>query len=151
MAKKSKYDNELEKAYRELKDYNERREKNKNDLLQFFGGLLMLSAGLFMIFQNLDVRSTWGNGGYIFSLGSFNLPNGTIFVPLIIGILLLFLLDRKIFGWIFIAVGIVIVLAAVLMSTQLHWRTTNAYMFVLMFGLAAAGGGLLLRQLFKKN
>lgn len=151
MAKKTKYDSEMEKAYRELKEYNEKREKNKNDLLQFFGGLLMLAAGLFMIFQNLDVRSTLGNGGSMLSIGRFDLPNGTIFIPLIIGILLLFLLDRKIFGWMFIAVGIVIVLAAVLMSTQLHWRTTNAYMFVIMFGLAAAGGGLVLRQLFKKN
>ncbi len=150
MAKKSKYDNELDKAYRDLKDYNDRREKNRNDLLQFFVGLLMLAAGVFMIFQNLNIESTWGYGGYLFRVGSFNLPNGTIFIPLFIGIIMLFLMDRKIFGWIFIAVGLVIVLAAVLMSVRMHWRTTNAYMFVLMFGLAAAGGGLVLRQLFKK-
>jgi hypothetical protein len=63
---------------------------------------------------------------------------------------MLFLMDRKFFGWLFIAVGLVIILAAVLMSVRMHWRTTNAYMFVLMFGLTAAGGGLVLRQLFKK-
>lgn len=150
MAKKSKYENELDKAYRDLRDYNDRREKNRNDLLQFFVGLLMLAAGVFMIFQNLSITSSWGMGGYIFSIGNFNLPNGTIFIPLFIGIVMLFLMERKIFGWIFIAVGLVIVLAAVLMSVRMHWRTTNAYMFVLMFGLTAAGGGLVLRQLFKK-
>lgn len=150
MAKKSKYDTELEKAYRDLKDYNDRREKNRNDLLEFFVGLLMLAAGVFMIFQNLEITSSWGMGGYLFSFGNFNLPNGTIFIPLFIGIVMLFLMDRKIFGWIFIAIGLIIVLAAVLMSVQMHWRRTNAYMFVIMFGLAAAGGGLVLRQLFKK-
>ena len=150
MAKKSKYETELDRAYRDLKEYNARREKNSNDLLEFFVGLLMLAAGVFMIFQNLNIESTWGYGGYMFSFGGFNLPNGTIFVPIFIGIVMLFLMERKIFGWIFVAVGLVIVLAAVLMSVRMHWRTTNAYMFVLMFGLTAAGGGLVLRQLFKK-
>ena len=150
MAKKSKYDTELDKAYRDLKEYNDRRDKNRNDLLEFFVGLLMLAAGVFMIFQNLNIESTWGYGGYMFSFGGFNLPNGTIFIPIFIGIVMLFLMERKIFGWIFVAVGLVIVLAAVLMSVRMHWRTTNAYMFVLMFGLTAAGGGLVLRQLFKK-
>lgn len=151
MAKKSKYETELDRAYRDLKEYNDRREKNRNDLLEFFVGLLMLAAGLFMIFQNLNISSTFGGmSGYMFSFGSFNLPNGTIFIPMLIGIVMLFLMERKVFGWIFIAVGIVIVLAAVLMSVKMTWRTTNAYMFVLMFGLTAAGGGLVLRQLFKK-
>lgn len=150
MAKKSKYETELDRAYRDLKDYNDRREKNRNDLLQFFVGLLMLAAGVFMIFQNLSIESTWGYGGYLFSFGGFNLPNGTVFVPLFIGIVMLFLMERKIFGWIFVAVGLVIILAAVLMSVRMHWIRTNAYMFVLMFGLTAAGGGLVLRQLFKK-
>ena len=60
--KPDKYDKELEKAYADLKAYNDKKNKNKNDLLQFFVGLLMLGAGLFMIFQNLDVRSSWGTG-----------------------------------------------------------------------------------------
>ena len=41
-----------------------------------------------MIFQNLNIESTWGYGGYLFSFGGFNLPNGTIFVPLFIGIVM---------------------------------------------------------------
>lgn len=150
MAKKAKYDKELEEAYRELHEYNKKKNQNKNDLLQFFCGLLMLAAGVFMIFQNLSITSSWGSGGYLFNLGGFHLPNGTIFIPLFIGIVMLFLMDRKIFGWIVLAVGLVIILAAVLMSVQMRWRTTNAYMFVLMFGLTAAGGGLVIRQLFKK-
>lgn len=150
MAKKSKYDNGLDKAYRDLLDYNDKREKNRNDLLEFFVGMLMLAAGVFMIFQNLSIESTMGYGGYLFSIGSFNLPNGTIFIPLFIGIVMLFLMDRKFFGWLVIAVGLVIILAAVLMSVRMRWRTTSAYMFVIMFGLTAAGGGLVLRQLFKK-
>lgn len=152
MTKKDKndlYQQELEKARRELQEYNDRKNRNKNDLLQFFVGLLMLAAGLFMIFQNLDVRSSWGTG--FLRLGGYSLPNGLIFLPIIIGIVMLFLMDRKVFGWIVIAVGIIIVLAAVIMSVNIRWRTTNAYIFIVMFGLAAAGGAMVIRQLFKKD
>lgn len=152
MAKKDNndlYKQELEKARRELQEYNDRKNRNKNDLLQFFVGLLMLAAGLFLIFQNLDVRSSWGTG--FLRLGGYSLPNGLIFLPIIIGIVMLFLMDRKVFGWIVIAVGIIIVLAAVIMSVNIRWRTTNAYIFIVMFGLAAAGGAMVIRQLFKKD
>ena len=59
MAKKSKVDKELLEAYEELKAYNEKskKSKNKNDLLQFFAGLLMLAAGLYMIFQHIEIRN----------------------------------------------------------------------------------------------
>ncbi len=151
MAKKNDdlYMQELQRIRDELEEGNKKKSKAKNDLLQFFCGLLMLSAGLFLIFQNLDVRSSWGTG--FLHLGGYSLPNGLIFLPIIIGIVMLFLMDRKVFGWIFIAVGIIIVLAAVIMSVNIRWRTTNAYIFIAMFGLAAAGGAMVIRQLFKKN
>ena len=147
--KPDKYDKELEKAYTELKAYNDKKNKNKNDLLQFFIGLLMLGAGLFMIFQNLDVRSSWGTG--FWHIGSYSLPNGMVFLPILIGIVMLFLMDRKIFGWIVLSIGVLIVLVSVIMSVNIRWRTTNAYIFIIMFGFTMAGGGLVLRQLFKKN
>ena len=152
MAKKDKndiYQQELERVRMELSEGKSHKNKAKNDLLQFFVGLLMLAAGLFMIFQNLDVRSSWGTG--FLRLGGYSLPNGLIFLRIIIGIVMLFLMDRKVFGWIVIAVGIIIVLAAVIMSVNIHWRTTNAYIFIVMFGLAAAGGAMVIRQLFKKD
>ncbi|MCM1132635.1 MAG: hypothetical protein NC340_04095 [Ruminococcus flavefaciens] len=140
------YLRELQKARDEL---NGNKKKPKNDLLQFFCGLLMLAGGLFMIFQNLDVRSSWGTG--FLHVGTYSLPNGLIFLPVIIGIAMLFLMDRKVFGWIVLAVGIVIILTAVILSVNIRWRTTNAYIFIVMFGLAVSGGAMVIRQLFKKN
>ena len=74
-----------------------------------------------------------------------------IMVPLIIGIAMLFLMDRKVFGWIVVAIGVIIILAAIISSVHIHWRTTNMYMFILMFGMVAAGGGMMLRELFRKD
>ncbi|MBQ8297664.1 MAG: hypothetical protein IJX77_07775 [Ruminococcus sp.] len=145
---KSKYDKELEKAYKDLKEMNKESKKARNDLLNFFIGLLMFGGGLFLIFQNAQVTSTWGSG-YFYHIGSWGVPNGLILLPLIIGVIMLFMMDRKIFGWIVIALGVIFILLTIIMSVRIVWRTTSVYMFVLMFGLAAAGAGLMLRALFR--
>ena len=129
----------------------EGKKKESGDLLKFFCGLLMFGAGLYMLFQNLVVTSSWGSG-YVFRFfGGFTVPNGTVMLPLIIGIAMLFIMDKKIYGWVVTALGIVIILAAVLLSVSLHWRTTSAYVFILIFGLIAAGGGMMIRELFRKK
>lgn len=151
---KSNGDKELEKIYQELREMNRNTGKinsEGNDLLSFFVGLLMLAGGLFMIFNNLSVTSSWGMRGYIFHIGSFGMPNGMVMLPIIVGIGMLFLMKRKIFGWVVVAVGIVIVLLSILLSTQIHWRSTSAYIFIIIFGLTAAGAGMVLKELFKKN
>ena len=92
----SKEDKELEKMYRELRDLRETRDSmnnDRNDLLLFFVGLLMLAGGLFMIFNNLSVTSSWG--GSFWHIGSFSFPNGMVMFPLIVGIAMLFLMKRK--------------------------------------------------------
>ena len=67
---KSKYDKELEKAMAELREYENRSKKNKNELLNFFLGLIMFGAGLFLILQNARVTSSWGSG-YFYHIGSW--------------------------------------------------------------------------------
>ena len=157
-------DDELDKIYRELRSHNistgESRSSGKNrssgtgsstdgDLMQFFGGLVMLAVGLYMILQNINVTSNWGL--YSYHIGSFHLSNGMIMLPAVVGIGMLFMMEKKLFGWIVLAIGIAIILASVFLTTHLYWKTTSAYTFIIMFGLTAAGAGMVIRQLFKKN
>ena len=138
-----------QKAITEKADETARKvNKEQNELLRFFGGMLLFGAGMFMIFQNLIVESSWGMGS-VFHIGGYGLPNGTIMLPLLIGIALLFLCDRKLWGWMFIAVGIVIIIAAVLLSVSIVWRSSSAWVFIVMFGMAFAGGAMMLRELFR--
>ena len=152
---KNTKDKELDKMYKDLLETrNSARSSSKsegNRLLTFFIGLLLLGGGLFMIFQNIEVTSSWGYGGYFFRFGGIGLPNGLIMLPIIAGIAMLFLMDRKIFGWVVLSIGIVIVLLSVMLTTHLRWRSSNAYVFVVMFGMVAAGGGMVLRELFRKD
>jgi hypothetical protein len=156
-------DDELDKIYKELRSHNISTGNSRSsgsrssgggsatdgDLMQFFVGLVMLAVGIYMILQNINVTSNWGL--YSYHIGSFHLSNGMIMLPAVIGIGMLFMMERKLFGWIVLAIGIAIILASVFLTTHLYWKTTSAYTFLLMFGLTAAGAGLVIRQLFKKN
>lgn len=136
---------EAEDKIRELE-----KEKNsgRNDLLMFLAGLLMFGGGLFMILQQLKVDDF---GTPIYHIGSWGVPNGMIMLPLLIGIIMLFIMDKKIFGWIVVGLGIVFLLLSVIMSIRFDFSRTSAFNFILMFGLTAAGGAMLLKVLFTKK
>ncbi len=149
MAKRRRTEEELERAYAMLEDMDKKKKKNKNDLLMFFAGLLMFGGGVFMILQNIIVRTNWGTSFY--HIGTWNVPNGMIMLPVLIGIVMLFVMERKIFGWIVFGLGILFILLTVIMSVSISWKTSNGYAFLMMFGLAAAGGGMLMKVLFSKD
>ena len=155
-------EDELNKIYKELRENRINTENNRNprssggsgnssssDLKQFFAGLVMLAVGLYMILQNINVTSNWGL--YSYHIGSFHLSNGMVLLPAVVGIGMLFIMEKKIIGGIVLAIGIAMILASVFLTTHLYWRTTSAYTFIIMFGLTAAGAGLVIRQLFKKS
>lgn len=125
--------------------------KTKNDLLMFFIGLVLLGAGLFWLFQRTSV-ATVGifSGGLLF--GNIMIPTGIVLLPLIIGIILLFFLeDKRIIGWIVTVIGLIIVILSILMSVRISFERTSLFEFICMFGFIAAGTGLLLRTLFRKR
>jgi len=138
---------ELSNQLRELDSRSRTQDKKKPSALRFFCGLLMLGAGLYMIFQNMVITSTWGTS--LFRIGGYNLPNGTILLPILIGISLLFLCEKKIWGLLFIALGVVIVITAIITSVSIVWRATSGWNFLIMFGIAFAGGAMMLRELFR--
>lgn len=146
---KSKYDKELEKAYAELKEMNKERDRDRNDLLHFFLGLLMFGGGLFMVLQNAKVSTSWGSTFY--HIGSWGIPNGLIMLPVLIGIVMLFMMEKKLFGWIVTVLGIIFILLTIIMNLSITWQRTSAFAFIMMFGLVAAGGGLMLKSLFRKR
>ena len=145
-----KKNKDLDSMYRELVNNRDTKEDAGTRLFKFFLGLVMLAVGLFMIFQNLRVSSTWGDG-YFYHIGNFGISNGMIMLPMVIGIGMLIFMRKRIYGWVVLAIGIVFVLLSVFMTTNIHWRTTSGYVFVIMFGLTAAGAGLVLRELFRKD
>ena len=125
----------------------ENTESGKNELLQFFLGIILLGVGLFLLSKRVMVSSSW----YSWSFGGFNLSSGLVTVPLIIGIIWYFCNPNSIIPKIIITLGVIFIVATIIMSIRIYFVTTSMYEYILIIGMAAAGAGLLLKTLFKKK
>ena len=118
-----------------------------NELLQFFIGVILLGAGLFMLSKRVMVHSSW----YTWRIGSFDLSSGTVTIPLIIGIIWYFANPKSIGSKILITLSVIFIVLSIIMSVRINFVTTSMFDYILIFGMAAAGSGLLLKTLFKKR
>ena len=120
--------------------------KDSHDLLLFFVGIILLGVGLFMLSQRVVVHTSWG-----FRLWGMDITSGLVIVPLIIGIIWQFVNPKSIIAKIFMVLGAVIIVAAIIMSVRINFVATSLYEYILIIGMSAAGAGLLLRVLFRKR
>ena len=127
--------------------YKKQNNSGGNELLQFFIGVILLGAGLFMLSKRVMVHSSW----YVWRIGGVDLSSGTITIPLIIGVIWYFVNSKSIFPKIIITLSVVFIVLSIIMSVRINFVTTSMFDYILIFGMAAAGSGLLLKTLFKKR
>lgn len=127
--------------------YQESKPSEGNELLQFFIGVVLLGVGLFMLSQRVRVSST----GFGWHIGGFDLGSGTVTIPLIIGIIWYFCNSKSIMPKIVITLSAIFIVVTIIMSVRIYFMPTTMFNYILMFGMAAAGSGLLLKTLFKKR
>lgn len=127
-------------------DYN--KASNGGNGLSFFVGIIMVAAGVFMVFQNTMTWEGFGNG---ILFGGWQMPEGLLILPFLIGIIILIATDKPIIGWIFIIIGVIILLLSVLMAMKFTWKQTSLFQTILMFGLIAAGAGFIVKGMFGKK
>lgn len=144
----SKKDKSVSEELKDIKTpLNENKTSSDNDLLLFFIGVVLLGVGLFMLSRRVMVHSSW----YIWRIGGFDLSSGTVTIPLIIGIIWYFVKPKSVVPKIIITLGVVFIITTIIMSVRINFVTTSLFDYVLIFGMAGAGAGLLLRTLFKKR
>lgn len=114
----------------------------------FLSGLVFFVLGIFLITQNTIVRT-----GFNLSriTGGYNPPFGLLLLPVIIGIIMLFAMDKQIWGWILIIFGICTILLSLLMGLEIYFKPTSLYTVILMFAIAAVGAGLMIRGVIQSN
>lgn len=139
-------DKSINKEVNDLKAPKNKKSEG-NELLQFFVGVLLLGAGLFLLSKRVMVTTSW----YTWRLGGFDISSGLVTVPLIIGIIWYFVKPDSIAPKIVITLGVIFIVATIIMSIRIYFVTTSMYEYILIIGMAAAGAGLLLKTLFKKR
>ena len=119
--------------------------KEKNPLLVFLGGLVMLAVGLFWFTNSVTVTSGFFSRGIY--IGNMNIKSGMIIVPFIVGIVLLFINFDSIAAKLVTGLGMLIIIAGVIMSTDLHLQTMPLYAWLVMLVFIFGGAALVLKVL----
>ena len=118
--------------------------KKKNPLGQFVIGMVMLAAGLYWFMSNVTVSTYFG-----FHIWGYRLGAGLVVVPFIAGIIWLFLNVDSMGAKILTAVGVVIILAAVISNIRFIFRATSLYVYLIMLILIFGGAALVGQVLFR--
>lgn len=121
--------------------------KEKDDALDFFIGLILLGVGLFMLSKRVVVHSGW----YGWRIGNFDLSTGTVTIPLIIGMIWYFFNSKSVVPKIIITLSVIFIVVSIIMSVRINFVATSLFDYILIFGTAAAGSGLLLSGTFRKK
>lgn len=127
--------------------YNNEPKKSRGSLKQFILGMILLAVGLFWLFSSIRVTTGFGYGGF-FGLSGIHVPSGVVVVPLLIGIAMLFLMERKVFGFIVTAVGVAVIAVAVISSVHLYFMGQSLWSYILMLSFIIVGAALVLKNLF---
>ena len=114
----------------------------ENETLEFWGGILLLAAGLFMLAMKVRVYSGWFAG---FTIGAFRIASGVVTIPLIIGIILYTINPGKFFPKLICILGTIFIIVSIIMSTTFQWVSTTLFEYLLIFILSAVGTGLILK------
>ncbi len=118
--------------------------EEKNELMQFVAGIVMLAVGLYIFSQKVIVFSGYG----FFSFGGGRVTSGLIIVPLIIGIVWMFITGANFASKVFTAIAVLLIIVSVIMSTHIHLSAMTLYEWVLLLVLIFGGAGLVGKVLF---
>jgi hypothetical protein len=110
-------------------------------LSEFLIGLGLASVGLYMLFQQVQVHTSfWRFGGQEIGFG----PS---LLPMLIGIGVLFANGKSKIGWVLTVCGLLFILAGILMNMDIYFRPTSLFNTILMLALIAGGMGLIFKSL----
>lgn len=114
----------------------------RGGLGMFVVGLAMTVAGLYLLFQQIDVH-----GGYWRWSGGNDRTFGLTLIPLLVGVGVLFWNGSSKLGWALAGGGLLIVVLGIIANMQIHWRRTTLFDALLMLVLIAGGLGVTARSL----
>lgn len=118
---------------------------------QFFIGLAMMGAGFYLLFNAIQVSSSFGLGYGLYRMNAFgqglSITTGMVMLPFILGIVMVFFDAKTKLGWLLTLGSLVALLVGVISSIQFHFKAMSAFDLIVILVLAFGGLGLFLRSL----
>jgi hypothetical protein len=116
----------------------------------FFIGLLMASAGGYLLLSNIVVSSSWGLGVPLYRIGAgggFNITGGALLIPFMFGVGWIFYNARSVWGWIMAGGALAAIIFGVLINLSISMRSMSLLDLIIILVLTVGGLGLFARSL----
>ena len=123
--------------------------KERNELLEFLGGLAMLVVGLYLFTNKASVQTSFFAGNL--SLFGLNVNSGLVIIPFIIGVVWLFAKPGSFGAKLVTGLGFLLIIVSVIASTTIRLQRLTLFEWILYLVLIFGGVGLLARTLFGGN
>ncbi|MES2015032.1 MAG: hypothetical protein V4484_00945 [Pseudomonadota bacterium] len=114
----------------------------------FLIGLLMASAGAYLLLDNIIVSSNWGLGVPFYRFGGgWNVTGGALLIPFMFGVGWIFYNSRAPWGWVLAAGSLAAIIFGVLMNLSISLRSMPLLSLLIILVLLVGGLGLFARSL----
>jgi hypothetical protein len=116
---------------------------------QFLLGLVMMCGGFYLLLNSIAVTSNFGWGMRLFGTltGGAGITGGTLLLPFVIGVGLIFYNAHNFVGWLLAGSAVIALIFGVLASVSFTLRSMTAFDLIVIVVLAVGGLGLFLRSL----
>lgn len=118
--------------------------------LAFVIGLIMASAGGYMLLDNIIVSNSWGFGAPLYRIGyggGFNVTGGALLIPFMFGVGWIFYNARSLWGWILAGGSLAAIIFGVIINLSINLRTMSLLNLIIILVLMVGGLGLFARSL----
>lgn len=118
--------------------------------LAFFIGLIMATAGGYLLLDNIVVSNHWGFGAPLYRLGgSWNVTGGGLLIPFMFGIGWIFYNARSVWGWVIAGGSLAAIIFGVIINLSITMRTMSLLNLIIILVLMVGGLGLFASSLRK--
>jgi hypothetical protein len=114
---------------------------------KFIIGLIMLCGGLYLLFNSINVYSSYGFSARLYSLGGYRVTSGMVMIPFMFGVGMVFYNARNYLGWLLAGGSLVALVFGVISSIQFTFQSMNAFDLIVILVLSVGGLGLFLSSL----
>lgn len=105
-----------------------------------------MCGGFYMLLNAITVTSGFGLGSRLYSFGGFGITGGTVLIPFIFGVGMIFFNSRNILGWLLAIGSIVALVFGVISTVSFNLRSMTLFDLMIILVLAVGGLGLFLRS-----